>query len=38
MIVSIVENIKQNGFPDGVFIESEINENKIHIKERHLVI
>ncbi len=38
MIGSIVENIKQNGFPDGVFIEAEINENKIHIKERHLVI
>lgn len=36
MIGSIVENIKQNGVPDGVFFEIEINEDNIIAQEKHL--
>lgn len=36
MIGSIIENMKLDGIPDGVYFEVETNENDIIVKEKHL--
>ena len=36
VVGSIAENINNDGIPDGLYLEVEINENKMKVKEKHL--
>ena len=36
VVGSITENINNDGIPDGLYLEVEINENKMKGKEKHL--
>ena len=36
VVGSIIENINNDGIPDGIYLEVEINENKMKVNEKHL--
>ena len=37
LVGSLVENINQDGIPDGVYFEVDIDNGYLHVQEKHLV-